>query len=207
MSDAAEPMAWHDRREVFGFNVSAFFFDGQAADMEPDFTRRMLPVFKTARPRLIATEDDRRNFRVSTVVAQPDAVLAHGQGLISLEYKPQDKRSHRRDRWQEDIPVRGMLQCMVAAIAVSAELNKPTLPLLRCYNALYLLKPYPMVLSKVIKLFEHAPDYWDDYPDVMSSRIAKYCEPWLRERFPLISAETLARQRRGEELHAANLRR
>jgi hypothetical protein len=207
MSPPAEPMAWHDQREVCGFTVCAFFFDGDAAELEPDFTRRMLPVFKTARPRLISAEADRRNFRVSTVVAQPDAVLAHGQGLISLEYKPQDKKNHRRDRWHEDIPVRGMLQCLIAAIAVSAEMHKPTVAVLRCHNALYLLKPYPGVLSKVIQLFDQAPDYWGDYPDVMSSRIAKYCEPWLRDKFPVQGAEHLARQRRGEELHAANLRR
>ena len=207
MSTIAEPLVWHDQREVYGFTVKAFFFDGDAAELETDFVRRMFPVFKTARPRLIVTEGERRNFRVSTVVAQPDAVLEHGQGLLALEYKPQDRRNHRRDRWSEDIPVPGMLQCLVAAIAVSSELDKPTLPLLRCHNVLYLLKPCPGVLNKALKLFASAPDYWEDYPDVRSSRIARYFEPWLRDKFPNISEETLARQRRGEELHARNLRR
>lgn len=207
MTQHTERLAWHDKGEVFGFSVSAFFFDGDAAEREPDFVRRMLPVFRTARPRLLATEGDRRNFRASTVVAQPDAVLVHGQGLISLEYKPQDKRHHRRDRWSEDIPLRGMLQCLIAAIAVSGEMNKPTLPLLRCHNAIYLLASSQIVLEKVLKLIRQAPTYWDDCADVSSSRVAKFCEPWVRENFPLTSLESIARQQRGEELHAANLRR
>lgn len=207
MIQPSERLAWHDTRQAFGFTVSAFFFDGDAAEREPDFVRRMLPVFRTAKPRLLVTEGDRRNYRASTVVAQPDAVLAHGQGLISLEYKPQDKKYHRRDRWNEDIPVRGMLQCLIAAIAVSAETNKPTLPLLRCHNVIYLLNPYPAVLEKVVKLIWQAPTYWDDRADVSSSRVAKYCEPWVRETFSLATTESIARQQRGEELHATNLRR
>ena len=207
MGTLIEPLAWNDQDEVYGFKVKSFFFDGAAAEQEDDYIKRNLPIFKVARPKVIATETDRRNFRIGNVVAQPDGVLEHGNGLLSLEFKPQGKKEHGPKRWQQQIPLTGMLQCMVAAIAVASETGKPTLPLLRCYNALYMLSPSPAVVSKVLKLFELAPMYWDDESSVASSRIAKLCEPWVRETFPDNGEEAQKRRQMGEELHEQFLRR
>ena len=91
-------VTWNDRRPVHGCDISACFFDPEVVEREDDFTRRMLPVFKAARPSLLYGEQDRKNFVADPLIAQPDAVLQHGHGLLSLEYKSQSRRSHRQEQ-------------------------------------------------------------------------------------------------------------
>ena len=49
-------LTWTDRQAVHGCDISACFFDPQVVDREDDFTRRILPVFKAARPALLFSE-------------------------------------------------------------------------------------------------------------------------------------------------------
>ncbi len=199
-------LAWHDEKEVWGFAVKSHFFDAAAAEAQDDFVRRVLPIFKIGRPQLLATEKDHRNYRVPGLVAQPDAVLRHGEGLLAVEYKTSRSRPHNLDRWHIEIPLKAMLQCLAAAIAVAGETGRPTVPLLRCKNALYLLVPQPELLARVLQLIEQAPAYWRLPPPVSASQLAAFCEPWVRAHYADNTEVAEAARAAGRQAHAAMLR-
>ena len=200
-------LTWTDRKVVHGCDISAAFFDPDLADREKDFTRRMLPVFKTARPTLLFSEQDRKNFVADPLIAQPDAVLRHGSGLLSLEFKSQSRRSHRPDQWQRDVPCSGVLQTVAAAMAVAAVSGKAVAPLLRCHNAIYFLRPHPELIERLTGSTAEAKTYWDEDRYVSASQLAAYCEPWVRSRFALKDDAQAASSEAGRARHEEMLRR
>jgi len=78
------------RTDVLGVRVRAFFFDPAEVDACSDFAARQLPAFRRARPQLLLAEGERGRYTVAELSASPDAVLAHGNGLICLSYKAGD---------------------------------------------------------------------------------------------------------------------
>jgi hypothetical protein len=200
-------LTWTDRKAVHGCDISACFFDPDLVDREDDFTRRMLPVFKAARPTLLFSEQDRKNFVADPLIAQPDAVLRHGLGLLSLEFKSQSRRSHRPDQWQRDIPCSGVLQTVAAAMAVASETGKTVAPLLRCHNVIYFLRPHPELVGRLTGSTTRARAYWSEERYVNASQLAAYCEPWVRVRFGHQDDAQVASSEAGRALHNKMLRR
>jgi hypothetical protein len=204
---AATALNWHDTRSVFGFSVSCHFFDPVAANMQSDFVRRMLPVFQRGRPEVWVKDSDGRDFRAGSLIARPDAVLRHGAGLLCLEYKTQSGRSHTPERWHREIPTTGMLQCLAASIAVATETQRAVAPVLGCHNALYLLRPLPQVVDFLLSSAERAAAYWNPRDRlVAAARLARYCDPWLRETFRFNEAEDRAASEAGRRRHEVMLR-
>jgi hypothetical protein len=200
-------LTWTDRRAVHGCDISARFFYPDEVDRETDFTRRMLPVFKAARPALLYSEQDHKNFVAHPLIAQPDAVLRHGQGLLSLEYKSQSRRSHRPEQWQRDIPCSGVLQTLAAAMAVAMESGKTVAPLLRCHNVIYFLRPHPELVTRLMTGATEAKAYWGEDRYVSASQLAAYCEPWVRARFGQKDEAQVASSEAGRLRHDEMLRR
>jgi len=203
--DTALP--WHDQREVFGFSVKSYFFDPRRTQAEPDFCRRMLPVFQQAEPVVWVTDSDRRDFRAGNLIARPDAVLIHGNCLLSLEYKTQSGRQHVPDRWHRQIPTAAMLQCLAAAIAVAVETKRTVAPILCCHNAMYMLAPRREVVSYLLRQARLAPAYWGgDDPLVAAGKLAKQCEPWLRETYRFTEDADRSAAEEGRARHQSMLR-
>jgi hypothetical protein len=204
---ALTELRWHDTRSVFGFTVSCHFFDPVAADAQPDFVRRMLPVFERGRPEVWVMDSEARDFRAGALIARPDAVLRHGTGLLCLEYKTQSGRSHTPERWHREIPTTGMLQCLAASVTVAVETQRAVAPVLRCHNALYLLRPQPEVLSFVLRHAESAAAYWNPGDRLVAAgKLAGYCDAWLRDTFRFNEAEDRAASAAGRQRHGSMLR-
>jgi len=205
---AESALPWHDHRDVFGFRVSSFFFDPELVGSNDDFVRRVLPVFRRARPQVWVSEGDNRDFRFGQLIARPDAVLAHGVGYLCLEYKTQSGRSQTPANWHREIPTTGMLQCLATSIAVAAETARPVAPILCCHNALYLLKPRQEVIEFVLSRVDSAARYWSNSDRLVAAgMLARYCDPWLRENFRFREAQDLAASEAGRRRHEAMLRR
>lgn len=200
-------LIWTDRAPVHGCDVSCWFFDPDVANGQVDFVRRNLPVFKSGRPTVLFSEQDRRNFAAGPLIAQPDAVLRHGLGLLCLEYKSQSGRLHRQDRWQRDIPCKSLLQVVAASIAVSVEMGKTVAPVLRCHNALYFIRPTAELIAQMWGALESAPAYWRKGPRVRSSDLAAYLEPWVLDHFAVRDAQQVASSEAGRLRHEEMLRR
>jgi len=150
-------LPWHDRRQVFGFDIRAYFFDALIAEAQTEFCQRMLPIFQQAAPLVWVTDADKRDFKAGNLIARPDAVLVHGNCLISLEYKSQSGRNASPTDWPRKLPTAGLLQCLAAAMAVAVHTGQPVAPMLRCHNAVYFLHPKQQVVDYLIKQIDVAP--------------------------------------------------
>ena len=198
---------WLDRRTVHGCDISCHFFEPDRVDPEADFARRMLPMFNWAKPALLVSEGDRQNYVLDPLIAQPDAVLRHGNGLLCLEYKSQSGRQHRPDRWHRDIPCSGVLQLVATSVAVAASTAKTVAPLLRCHNAIYLLRPQRKLVEHLLASVAGAKAYWGETRYVSSSQLAAYCEPRVKTRFGDRDEEQSALSQAGRARHEQMLRR
>ncbi len=199
-------LQWHDEAVVYGIKVQAFFFDPRTAESSDDFVARNLPVFKIARPQLVATEADRKNFTFGDLIGQPDAVLVFGNGMLSLEYKSQGGRNHDRDRWQRQVKLSALLQCIGGAMVVAEAYSKPTAALLRCHNALYHLNPSQELLDFLAANISGARDYWNEPRRANITQLAEYCEPRVRRDFQVVTASDEVRSDEGRRRHEQLLR-
>src|SRR5690606_23457658 len=138
---------WQDEAFVFGIKVKATFFDAQAAENKKDLTERLLPFFKEAKPKVLVTEADRRNFYADDLVAQPDVVLEHNGGLICVEYKSISGRQHDVGQWRSQLRAKDVLQCLFAGFAVAQTSKQLTACILRYPNVAYLLSPPDVMMA------------------------------------------------------------
>lgn len=201
-------LPWHEQASRCGFRVNAFFFDADAAQANDDFVERNLPVLRAARPRVLCTEQDRRNFVCGELIGQPDAVLEHGEGLIVLEYKSCGGWRHPRYNWDKRLPIRAMLQCLAGAMAVSGELQRPALPVLRLHNVVLQLIPDAQLVAWMADSVPAAKAFHGEMRRVSISQLASFAEDRVREMFEAPATES-ARERRlreGAERHAHMLR-
>ena len=175
-----DKLDWHDEAELMGVRVRAYFFDPTEADARPDFVGRQLPILRGSAARLLSPEGQRDSYRVATLLAQPDAVLSHGNGLLCLSYKGGDGRLHEpglwRSQWRADV----MLQCIAAAMAVAGERQQPTAALWRGANLLCQFDPGPPVLECLATHIGAARRYWREAAQVSPAQLASFCEPRLR---------------------------
>ena len=175
-----DKLDWHDEAELLGVRVRAYFFDPAEVDARPGFVDRQLPILRGSAARLLAPEGQRGSYRVASLLAQPDAVLSHGNGLLCLSYKGGDGRLHEpglwRSQWRADV----MLQCVAAAMAVAGERQQPTAALWRGANLLCQFDPGPPVLECLATHIGAARRYWREAAQVSPAQLASFCEPRLR---------------------------
>ena len=190
-STPAGPLRWHDEADVLGVRVHAFFFDPAEVDARPDFVGRQLPILQGSAARLLAPEGQRDSYRVSGLLAQPDAVLAHGNGLLCLSYKGGDGRLLAPALWRAQWRVDVMLQCIASAMAVAGQRQQPTAALWRGANVLCQFDPGPAVLECLATHIAAAQQYWNGAPQVSPAQLASFCEPRLR-LLPGVAAVTPA---------------
>ena len=175
-----DKLEWHDEAELLGVRVRAYFFDPAEVDARPDFVGRQLPILRGSAARLLAPEGQRDSYRVATLLAQPDAVLSHGNGLLCLSYKGGDGRLHEPSLWRSQWRADVMLQCVAAAMAVAGERQQPTAALWRGANLLCQFDPGPPVLECLATHIGAARRYWREATQVSPAQLASFCEPRLR---------------------------
>jgi hypothetical protein len=195
---------WHDDQLVYGIRTRAFFFDPVVVDKLP-VIQRLLPFFSRARPELLMTETDvgNKNVIYGELIAQPDAIFSHGNGLIALEYKSHSGRSHDRNNWTRQIRLASMLQAVIASIAVAGARSLPGAVVLRCHNVVYLLDPSAEVLQLLTSNVSAAKKYWQEGRRVNASQLAAYCEPLIKRKFgPSDDSGSAAGRERHEKILA-----
>jgi hypothetical protein len=160
--------------------VRVHFFDPAEADAAPDFVGRQLPLLRGSGARLLTPEGQRQPHQAGGLLAHPDAVLAHGDGLLCLSYRGGDGRlvppGHWRAQWRVDV----MLQSIACAMAVAGHCQKPTAALWRGTNVLCQFDPGVAVLECLATHISAARHYWREAHTVSPAQLAAFCEPRLR---------------------------
>ena len=180
MLQAPAPLPWHDEADLLGVRVRVFFFDPAEADAHGDFVGRQLPILRGSGARLLAPEGQRSSYQAGGLLAQPDAVLAHGEGLLCLAYKGGDGRLLAPAQWRAQWRVDVMLQCIASAMAVAGQCQQPTAALWRGTNLLCQFDPGVAVLECLATHIGAARHYWRELQSVSPAQLAAYCEPRLR---------------------------
>lgn len=174
------PLPWHDEADLLGVRVRVFFFDPVEVDARGDFVARQIPILRGSAARLLAPVDQRQAYHAGGLLAQPDAVLAHGDGLLCLAYKGHDGRlfapAHWRATWRFDV----MLQSIASAMAVAGHCQQPTAVLWRGANLLCQFDPGAAVLDCLATHIGAARRYWREPQAVSPAQLAAFCEPRLR---------------------------
>jgi hypothetical protein len=173
-------LPWHEQADLLGVRVRVFFFDPAEVDARTDFVGRRLPILQGAALRLLAPEGQRESYRVAGLQAQPDAVLAHGNGLLCLSYKGSDGRLYEPGQWQRGWRIDAMLQCLASAMAVAGQRQLPTAALWRGANLLCQFDPSSAVLECLATHISAARHYWREPRQVSPAQLASFCEPRLR---------------------------
>jgi hypothetical protein len=197
---------WADNSVVFGIRVKPFFFDGDAASAEANPAKRILPFFKIASPKLLFADSDKKNFYHGNIVAQPDAVFEHANGLISVEYKSVGGKIHVPSEWRQSIRIKDMLQCLVAGFVVAQHYKKPTACVLRYNNVCYLLVPSSDLIEAVTGLVPMAIAYYAERSNVSSSQLAQFSVEKIRLTYKSSSPQDFEKSAEGIAAHASILR-
>lgn len=169
---------WHDEAQILGVRVRVHLFDPAEVDARADPIARLLPVFSGALPRRDDASGERPSFAVGALHARPDAVFAHGDGLICLMLG--DTRLRHRDNWRALFRVDAMLRALAAAMAVAGQRQLPTAALLRDRGALYQFDPSSAVLECLATHIGDACRHWGVARGVSADQLASFCEPRLR---------------------------
>lgn len=174
---------WQDEAQLYGITVKPYFFDAQHA-MEMALAPRVLPFLEKVPPKTMFTEEDRQNFIHGQLIAQPDAVFEHGNGLICAEYKSVGGQSHSLEKWRREIRLKDMLQCLIAGYAVAQSYKRPTACVLRYHNVCYLLVPDPGVIGVMLDLIPLAKQYFSEPRRISASQIAQFSVERVRAAYP-----------------------
>lgn len=190
--------AWEAEGVRNGVRMRARFFDGDAADRQEDRVRRTLCFLPDTSAQLLWREQDRRNLRWGSVVAQSDGVYALGDGLINLEYKSRGRRPIDQQAWLGDVRLKDVLQCLIMSVVVAQTLSRSCAAVLRYHNAGILLVPQQALLNTVIGMIPQACAYYRS-ADVAATDLAKFAEPRVEKDFPW---RDVIRSRAGVEAHS-----
>ena len=174
--------AWDAEGERNGIRLKARFFDGDAAEGSDDRVARTLCFLPATSARMLWREQDRRNLRWGSVVAQSDGVYALGDGLVNLEYKSRGKRPIERQAWLREVRLKDMLQCLVMAVVVAQTQSKACAAVLRYHDAGILLVPQQALLDTLFGLVPQACAYYGS-TDVAATDLAKFAEPRIEKDF------------------------
>lgn len=182
------PLPWHDHATLLGVGVRVHFFDPAAAAAQADPALRALPILwapgvpAAARPEvLVDAEDGPVPVRAGPLQAQPDLVLRHGEGLISvLASRGHDQRWHEPAYWLARLPADRMLQALATAMAVAGHHRQPTAAVWRAPNALYQFDAGAPVLEFLAGELPAAARWWATDGPVSAAQLASFCEPRWR---------------------------
>lgn len=183
---------WDDEQALLGLQVRAFFFDPAIVDARGDWVDRALPVLAPTRPTPLHAPGERGQYAISELLAHPDAVFEHGNGLLCLIDRSEDRRDHDPSAWTRQVRGDALVQAVVAAIAVAGQRQLPTVALLRCHNALYQIDPSPAALECIATSIVPAQRYCGQTGPVSVQQLAAYCEPRLRGLPAGAAASTVA---------------
>ena len=173
-------LGWHQEADLLGVRVRVFFFDRAEVDARSDFVGRQLPILQGSAARLIAPEGERSTYRLAALAAQPDAVLAHGKGLICLSHRGGDGRDVDPRTWRQQWRVDVMLQSIASAMTVAGQCQLPTAAVWRGANVLCQFDPGPLVLDCLATHINAACHYWSQPHTINPAQLASFCEPRLR---------------------------
>ena len=173
-------LPWTEQADVLGVRIRAYFFDPSEVDARPDFTGRQLPILQGSDARLLAPEGQGDSYRIAGLQACPDAVLAHGNGLICLSYRGGDNRWHEPGHWQRLWSADLMLQCLAAGMAVAGQTQQPTAVLWRGTNVLCQFDPSPAVLECLANNIAAAQHHWHEPQQVSPAQLVSFCALKLR---------------------------
>ena len=177
---STEPLPWHDEADVLGVRVRTWFFDPAEVDARSDFVARQMPILEPGSTRQLFPEGQRQGYRAGLLLAWPDAVLAHGNGLLCLAYKGGDGRRVEPSQWRAQFRVDVMLQTIGHAMAVSGQCQLPTAALWRGPNLLCQFDPSVATLECLATHIGAARHYWRELQSVSPAQLAAFCEPRLR---------------------------
>jgi hypothetical protein len=173
-------LRWDDEQDVLGVRVRVHFFDPAQAEAAPDWVDRLLPLLVPHRPTALHAPGERGQYTLAGLVAHPDGVFEHGNGLLCLLDRSADRRPHDPDQWASQLRGDALVQALVAAMAVAGHAQRPTVALLRCHNAVYQLDPTPAALECVATSLAPAREYNGGAATISVQQLAAYCEPRLR---------------------------
>ena len=185
----SDRLPWHQVADLLGVRVRAYFFDPAEVDARPDFVGRQLPILQGSAARLLAPEGERPTYRLAALTARPDAVLAHGNGLLCLSYRGGDGRPFDPDTWRQQWRADVMLQCLASAMAVAGQQQQATAALWRGRNLLCQFDPGPLVLDCLATQLPAACQYWGQARHVSPAQLASFCEPRLRAMHGLAGSD------------------
>ena len=190
-------LPWHEEADLRGVRVRVHFFDPAEADTAPDYVSRQMPILAGSSARLVAPEGQRLSYRAGSLLAQPDAVLVHGDGLLSLTSNAGGSRLVERGLWHLHWRVDVMLQCIATAMAVAGHTQRSTAALWRGSNLLAQFDPGVAVLECLATNVSAARHYWRELQIVSPAQLAAFCEPRLRA-LPGLAASAPSAARAGE---------
>lgn len=184
---------WHDEAELLGVNARVHFFDPAVVDACTDAVARLLPVLVAGGapvlpPLPLVEPGQRPTCRAGGLVAQPDGLWRHGDGLLCLVHKAADRigetgndsRLFDPAQWRGQLRADTLLQCVATAMAVAGHHQLPTLALWRGRNVLVQFDPGSAVLECMASLVGAARLYWNAPAGVTPAQLASFCEPRLR---------------------------
>src|ERR1019366_6750636 len=171
---------WHDQAVLYGVQVKAFFFDADAAQIEQNLARRNLPFLGLAPLKTMFTEPDRQDFYYGQLVARPDAVFEHGNGLIVVDIRHAGCQPHTREQWQREIKLKDILQCLIAGYTVAQNYQKLTGCVLRYPNVCYLPTPDAGMIGTMLDLIPLAKQYYKVDRRISAAQIALFAVDRVR---------------------------
>lgn len=192
----------------YGSDITPYFFDSRKIDKNATFVDRVLPFIRNSSSiKLLYTETDKKNFYYGDIVAQPDAVMEQHEHLLSLEYKSltgSNQKLHEKNRWEQQIRLKDVLQAIVNSLQVSIVENKPCVTLLRYVNVVYFISPSKELCEFILQKAPDAKLFHNEKKFVSSSQLCEVIEPLVKKLFQ--QEENLA-QKEGKISHEHMLQR
>lgn len=171
----------------YGCEITPYFFDSRKVEGVSDFVTRVLPFIQNpSSVQVLYTEADKKNFYFGDIVAQPDAVMSQHSHLLSLEYKSlsgSSKKLNDKNRWENQIRLKDVLQAVVNALQVSIVENKPCVTLLRYLNVVYFISPSKQLCDFIIQKAPDAKRFHNENRYVSSTQLCEVIEPLVKKLF------------------------
>lgn len=180
MTSSDRSLRWDDEQDLMGARVRVHFFDADRANAAADWIDRLLPLLVPNRPTSLHAQGERGEYVLASLVAHPDAVFEHGNGLLCVMDRSADQRHHDIDHWPRQLRGDALVQSLVAAMAVAGQSQRPTAAMLRCHNAPYQFDPSSQALECLVSSLGPALAYCGGQAPLSVQQLAAYCEPRLR---------------------------
>ena len=192
--------------DLLGISVEAVFFPSESVNAIGDTVLRLVPFLPEDAGTLICREQDRRTFAAGPLFAQPDAVIALSNGLLSVEYKSRGGRFDNPDDLLASLRPKDLLQTVIEAMVLSASERRPVAPILRTHNAVYFLRPTPAILALLTERLDAAVAFISPYAERSGISASDYASLCLVPAQMLNKALPGQQNAAGEKAHREMLR-